>query len=104
MKLKNGYTVNKEFLKRKLKNKLSKKIFIHDYNREFTFTIDFGNDLTYMVCCEETGRSVEDDKWQHIKVIQSLGEFDIGWNTEYECPQDDLVWCDDQEKYIYEKN
>lgn len=104
MKLRNGYTVNKEFLKRKLQNKLSKKVFFHDYNREFTLTIDFGNDLTYMVYCEETGRSVEDDKWQRIKVIQSIGGFDIGWNKEFDCPHDDLDWCDEQEKYIYNKN
>lgn len=71
MKDYNGYTVTKEFLLKKINDKLSKKVYLKNIDKTLTFTIDYGDDCTYMVYCEETGYSMEDNNWQTIKHLQN---------------------------------
>ena len=99
MKLTNGRTVSNEFFTKYNSNKLSKKVYIEHYNRTFTFTIDLGDDHTYMVYCEETSHLIESDKWSHIKDLQKNVWWDIGWNKEFDCPIDE-VDCDEDGNYF----
>ncbi len=46
-----------------------KKITID--NKEYTFCIEKGNDLKYMVSCLETGYCIEDNNYKVIKYLQN---------------------------------
>ena len=104
MKLSNGYNVSKEFAKKYIEGKLSKKVYLEYIDKTLTFTIDFGDDHTYMVYCEETGWCIEDNNWSAIKDLQKNPWWDIGWDSEHNCPVDDLIFDDDLLKYVKQKN